>query len=104
MAGSTRPDIVVIGERALSFGEFCRCCDVAAEQLLDMVGEGMLEPLGSDPREWRFSARDLSRVRCAVRLQRDLGTNLAGAALALDLMEEMDQLRARLRILEQLLR
>ena len=35
----------------------------------------------------------------ASRLQRDLGLNLAGAALALELLEEIDALRARLQAL-----
>jgi len=33
----------------------------------------------------------------ALRLQQDLGVNLAGAALALQLLEEAETLRARLR-------
>jgi chaperone modulatory protein CbpM len=37
------------------------------------------------------------RVRSALRLQRDLGVNLAGIALALDLMEELESLRAELK-------
>lgn len=105
MAKSNSSTVVVIGEqRTLGLGEFCRCCNLAADQLLDMVSEGMLEPQGMHPGEWQFSARDLFRARTALRLQRDLGTNLAGAALALQLMEEMQQLRARVRMLEQLLR
>lgn len=105
MAKSVRTSVVLISdEHPMGLGEFCRCCDVAADELLDMVREGMLQPQGDDPRQWRFSAQDLARVRTAVRLQRDLGTNLAGAALALELIEEMQDLRARLRLLEQLLR
>ena len=105
MAKSAHTSVIVISdEHPMSLGEFCRCCDVAADELLDMVSEGMLQPQGDDPRHWRFSAVDLARVRTAVRLQRDLGTNLAGAALALELIEEMQDLRARLRLLEQLLR
>ncbi|MFZ2170689.1 MAG: chaperone modulator CbpM [Methylococcaceae bacterium] len=33
------------------------------------------------------------------RLQRDLGVNLAGIALALDLMEELESLRAQMKII-----
>jgi chaperone modulatory protein CbpM len=43
------------------------------------------------------------RVEIALRLQRDLQVNLAGAALALDLLEETQRLRARLQSLECLI-
>jgi chaperone modulatory protein CbpM len=35
-------------------------------------------------------------------LERDLGINPAGAALAIDLLDEMQQLRERVRLLESL--
>jgi chaperone modulatory protein CbpM len=40
------------------------------------------------------------RVRCALELKRDLGVNWAGAALALELLDELNSLRARLRRFE----
>jgi len=36
----------------------------------------------------------------AFRLQHDLGINLAGVALVLDLLEEIEQLRSRLRFVD----
>ena len=59
--------------------------------------EGVIEPLGREPRAWRFEAVCVRRVSRAQRLRRDLGVNLAGAALAVELLEELDRLRARLR-------
>jgi chaperone modulatory protein CbpM len=38
----------------------------------------------------------LRRIRCAERLEEDLGVNSAGAALVLDLLEELERLRTRL--------
>lgn len=103
--GDSNPTTVIAisDERPLTLGELCRCCDLAADHLLDMVSEGLLPPQPGDPGAWRFSSADLWRIHRALRLQRDLGTNLAGAALALDLMDEMQRLRARVRLLEQLL-
>jgi chaperone modulatory protein CbpM len=49
-----------------------------------------------EPHRWRFSGTHLRRATVALRLQRDLGVNLAGAALALELLDELDTLRARL--------
>jgi len=83
-----------------SLAELCRCCQARTEQILAMVEEGILEPAGQEPDAWRFAGSTVRRARIALTLQRDLGVNLAGAALAVDLIEEMAVLRARLRILD----
>jgi chaperone modulatory protein CbpM len=81
----------------LSLVELCRVCRLAEEQLFELVDYGVLEPLGTHPDQWRFRARSVRRVQCVIRLQRDLGVNVAGAALALDLLEEIKVLRMRQR-------
>jgi chaperone modulatory protein CbpM len=55
--------------------------------------EGIAEPEGSSWEDWRFGARALKRSQLALRLQCDLRVNAAGAALALDLLEELARLR-----------
>lgn len=84
----------------LEAGELCTLCRLSREHLVELVEEGVLEPVGRSSRDWRFPARDLARVRRALRLQRDLEVNLAGAALAMDLLDEVERLRARVRALE----
>ncbi len=84
----------------LSLLELCRCCTVRAETVISIVEEGVVEPLGSSPSNWRFNGPMLRRVEVALNLQRDLRVNLPGAALALDLMEEVERLRERLRRLD----
>ena len=76
--------------------ELCRTCRLPSERLFELVEQGIIEPLGRDPEHWRFRGASVRRVRCALRLERDLGVNLAGAALALELLEELQSLRARL--------
>jgi chaperone modulatory protein CbpM len=44
-----------------------------------------------------FSGCALLRARAALRLVRDLEVSVAGAALVLDLLDEIETLRARLR-------
>ena len=89
---------IVLDEQAeLTLSELCRACAAQAERIIELVEEGMLEPIGPEPARWRFTAVHLRRARVAVRLQRDLGLNLAGAALALQLLDEVEVLRARLR-------
>lgn len=87
-------------QEALSLGELCRVCRVPAEVVIEMVEHGLVDPLGRDPARWRFSGVSVQRIRCAQRLRRDLGVNLAGAALAVDLLDELERLRSRLRRLD----
>jgi chaperone modulatory protein CbpM len=80
----------------LSLADLCRVCELSAERVFQLVEEGLIEPRGRNPKQWRFHGGSIRRVRCVLRLERDLGVNLAGAALALDLLEEVQQLRTRL--------
>lgn len=85
--------IVLDEHTELDLCQLCEVCGVDAERVIDMVSEGVVEPFGTDPRQWRFTGTAVIRVRTALRLQRDLRVNLAGAALALDLLEELAELR-----------
>ncbi|MCG8066674.1 MAG: chaperone modulator CbpM [Candidatus Thiodiazotropha taylori] len=87
-------------EIELSLGDMCRACRLPAERIFELVEEGVIEPVGRDPARWRFHGISVRRVRCAQRLEQDLGVNVAGAALAIDLLEELERLRARLHRLE----
>lgn len=84
---------VLNDELLLDLGELCQLCGVNAEHILDMVEEGVVEPQGASPTQWRFRGPSVRRVQIALRLQRDLRVNLAGAALVLDLLEELERLR-----------
>ena len=83
-----------------SLAELCRASRLPAERVMEYVELGIIEPVGSSPGVWRFSGVCLNRIRTVRRLERDLQVNLAGAALVLDLLDEIDSLRARLRRLE----
>ncbi len=92
--------MVLDEENTLTLGELCHACAVHAEWIIELVDEGILEPEGSGIDQWRFPAVSLQRVLVVQRLQGDLGVNLAGAALVMELMDEIRSLRSRLRALE----
>ena len=83
----------------LSLSEVSRACAVHAEMIVELVNEGVLVPDGREPHRWRFTGVHVRRATVALRLQRDLGLNLAGAALALELLDELEALRAQLRVM-----
>lgn len=69
--------------------------------MVTLVEIGVLDPVNyhqislNEQEQWKFSADSLKRARTAMRLQRDLGINEAGIALALDLLEEIEILESK---------
>lgn len=92
--------MILEDQTELSLDDLCRACAAQAERIVELVDEGLLTPAGTAPGEWRFTGVHLHRARVALRLESDLGVNLAGAALALELLDELDALRERVQRLE----
>lgn len=84
-------------ERRLTLDELSELCGAQTTLILDLVEEGVLEPADVRASRWVFSGSCVRRVRTAARLQRDLDVNMPGIALALELLEELESLRRRVR-------
>lgn len=81
----------------LTLVEVSRTCAVTTGFVIELVEEGVISPLaGRAPEGWRFADTQLRQVSVTARLQRDLGVNLAGAALVLQLLDELETLRAQI--------
>lgn len=76
-----------------SLAELCSVCRVSEETVVEIVAEGIVEPTGGEPGQWRFTGIALARIQRTLRLQHEFGVNLPGAALALELLEELERLR-----------
>ena len=90
-------------ELRLTLGELCGATGLHAEAVIALVDHGVLEPVGASPPDWRFSGEALCRLMTVTRLQADLHLNVEGAALAVDLLDELRRLRERVRALEALI-
>lgn len=90
-------------EQRIGLRQLCRLGSLAPSVACALVAEGVIEPANptARPLRWRFSLASVERARIAAQLSRDLGVNLAGAALAVDLLEHIRRLEARLCRLEQ---
>ncbi len=98
----TRGTAYILEEQTgLTLADICRACGAQTEWVVELVHEGVISPDGDAPDGWRFTGMHLRHARVAIRLQRDLGVNPAGAALALQMMDEIERLRARLHALNQ---
>lgn len=90
--------------------EICERGECHAEFVIKLVSYGVITPVDdrSEARDWAFDVAALARLRKAQRLQRDLKINLPGLAMALDLLDEVHDMRREVdrlnRLLSQMLR
>lgn len=85
---------VVATDETLTFGQLCRSCGVDADWIRYLVEEGVLEAqTHTTAGTWYFTAGELPRAHTAKRLAHDLGLNVAGIALTLELIEENRELK-----------
>jgi chaperone modulatory protein CbpM len=86
----------------LTLDDLCRACAAQIDIIIELVSEGVIDiadaPSNQPPEHWRFTGLHLQRAKVAMRLHRDLGVNFAGAALALELMDELQTVKAKLRV------
>jgi chaperone modulatory protein CbpM len=80
-----------------TLAQLCRISGASERDVMLWVDEGAFEPRGDTPEQWRFSGASLKRVRIACHLAEDLEINAPGIALALELLEEIEALRARMK-------
>ena len=71
---------------------------VSQRMILVYSKHGLVSPLpGSGPGDWRFDEEAVHTLRRIEQLRAQCGANVSGIKLILDLMNEVDQLRAALR-------
>jgi chaperone modulatory protein CbpM len=86
--------LIVEEQTSLSLEEISGICAVEERRMVELVEEGVIEMRSVT--ETKFSGEVLRRARIAVRLQRDLGLNAAGIAVALELLDRIESLERRL--------
>ena len=102
---------VLDDQHLLTVEEVCRVCSVQVEYIEELVEEGLITPQVEqvdrdriaekhERRAWRFTGTHMRQARIAAHLQSDLGVNLAGVALALQLLDEVETLRTRLKAID----
>ncbi len=91
------PEALVIEEElCFTLSELCQAGGAQPALVQSLVGEGLLQPTGRGPQEWQFPGAALPQTRRVLRLARDFELGLAAVGLVMDLLAEIDRLRAGL--------
>lgn len=80
------------GEQLYTFEYAALLTETSITLVKVYVELGVIEPIGS-----MLHPREIARITQIQRLRQDLGLNLIGAAMVLDMAQEIAQLRAQLK-------
>ena len=94
-------DDEILEDACLTLEQLCAALALEREWLVRRVEEGLMPVPFAASRtavtEWRFTTAHLARARRMREIERSFDAEPELAALVADMLEEMDQLRARLR-------
>lgn len=90
--------VLIEKKQALTLDEFSRVIKIEREIVIQMVDYHVLEPEGKTPQDWRFDSVAIKRGVRASSFYHDLEVNLPGIALALDLLDKIEDLRQKMNI------
>jgi len=93
-----KKELVIVVDYAqdisLTMREIADICQLSDDEVQILMEYDIIRPSNNH-------MEHLQRVKIALRLQRDLEVNLAGAVLILDLLDEMEQLRSKTELFER---
>jgi chaperone modulatory protein CbpM len=82
------------GNAGISIDELATATGISVTRVTRLVRLGIVEPI--EPGANRFAAATAAQLKRMVRLHADLGVNLTGAAIIVDLLERLERLEADL--------
>lgn len=82
-----------VGDRLYTFEYAALITETSIAVVQVYVELGVIEPIGD-----LLHSREIGRIAQIQRLRQDLGLNLVGAAMVLDMAQEIAQLQARLQV------
>ena len=87
----------LLEDAALDLQQLAQACCVEPGWVVERVEAGLLQAVPGEPGHWRFASASLVRARRLCHLEQTFDAVPELAALTTDLIEEVAQLRQRLR-------
>ena len=89
-------EFVIESDEKLSLEQLSDAINAEINFITQLVEQELLEPHGEQPEEWQFDIICYRRAKRAYSFHRDLDVNMAGIALALDLLDKIERLESEL--------
>jgi chaperone modulatory protein CbpM len=100
-----KTEIVIIADLSqsapLTLEELCETGQIPHEFIQDLIEFEIVQPDQDEAEQLLFDEIQIHRIKTALRLQRELEVNMAGIAVVLDLLDELETLRSKTKLLEK---
>lgn len=85
----------------ITYTEVCRKYNIPEKLLIEMMEQGLFSNQSTRLNELQLNQKELQKIESAFRLHRDLGINLPGVVLAIELLERIERMDSELNILRK---
>ncbi|MDF1759905.1 MAG: chaperone modulator CbpM [Coxiellaceae bacterium] len=89
-------DLINDTHNEITLEELSQALSAEPEFVIALVEYEVIQPHGDHQDSWRFNAVCIRRARLAATFQRDLHVNLSGINLALDLLDQIEELKSEI--------
>lgn len=96
MSQISRVVVSVEGEKLISFEQAATIIQTSVTVIERFSNLGLIEPEGA-----MLRSQDVTRIMQIIRLREDLGLNLIGASMVLDMAQEIAQLKSQVEALRK---
>lgn len=76
-----------------TLNQFCQITRMSVDVVVEIVELGIVDPRGRMPDDWQFDESMLGMAKKAEQLRRDLAVDWPGVALAMHLIDRIEQLK-----------
>lgn len=98
-------EIVIIADYSntepLSLEELIELSECSTDFIEELIEFGILSSTSAPFTQREFNLDELKRIKTVQHLQRDLEINMAGAAMVLDLLDQLEAMQERIELLEK---
>lgn len=101
MAKETQIPDMMVEHTQISFVEICQQYGIVEDILVELIEYGLITEISIPSKQLMFEPAHVQRILSACRLHHDLGINTHGVILALELMDEVTELRRELDVLRR---
>ena len=87
---------IIEEEEPMTIIQICERCKLSKEEIIELIEEGIIYPKDKQNKSLSFSFDTIDRILKVKRLKRDMDLNMAGVALAVNLLDRIEELERKI--------